>query len=524
MAVFLVRLWAFARRARPLSVLLGAAIAAAAFSTVQAAETPARGGTLKVALRLTVASLDPIYGNAPGNDRKIYNLFAETLIKQDVSGKFLPMLATGWDIQNDGKAIVFKLRRDVAFQDGTPFNAQAVKFNLGRFLVPNVTAPARQYMTDLESVDVVDDYTVRVNLKNKSGVMLSMLAVEPGSMMSPTAIQKDGADFSRKPVGTGPFKIASWSGDQLVAERNPQYWRKAADGKALPYLDRVEIKVVANSAIRIIELKSGNTQLVDFLENKDVAQLAQVPGVALVEGRVPVTMLLAFNVTQPPFDNPRLRKAVALAIDRNALAKVITGQAGGPLSSLEPPGTWVYDAKVQGHPFDIASAREEFKASGFKEPITMTVIQRDPDIQVAQLVQSMLKKAGIEIKVETMERQAYLAKILPHKYQLGLLQFAVLRPDPDVSYRDFFGAQAARNYSGLDTKDLEPVIASARGETDIAKRRPLYSRVQQTVLDGYYISPLFWLPVRDAASSRLRGITRDASLAAWYYDDLWLKP
>lgn len=523
MPAFLAFLNPGARSPLLLRVFAAVVIATCAWGQAQAAETPVRGGSLKVALRLTVASLDPMYGNAPGNDRKIYNLFAETLVKQDASGKFLPMLATAWEIQNDGKAIVFTLRRDVAFQDGTPFNAQAVKFNLSRFLAPNVTAPAKQYMTDLESVDVMDEFTVRVNLKNKSGVMLAMLAVEPGSMMSPTAIQK-GGDFARRPIGTGPFKITSWSGDQLIAERNPQYWRKAADGKPLPYLDRVEIKVVSNSAIRIIELKSGNTQLVDFLENKDVAQLAQVPGIALVDGRVPITMLLAFNVTKPPFDNQHLRKAVALAIDRNALAKVITAQAGGALSSLEPPGTWVYDAKVQGHPFDIVKAQEELKASGFKDAITMTVIQRDPDIQVAQLVQSMLKKAGIEIKVETMERQAYLAKILPHKYQLGLLQFAVLRPDPDVSYSDFFGAQAARNYSGLDTKELEPLIASARSETDIAKRRHLYSQVQQTVLDGYNISPLFWLPVRDAASTRLRGITRDASLAAWFYDDLWLKP
>ncbi len=488
-----------------------------------AAEQPVRGGTLKVALRLTVASLDPLFGNAPGTDRKVYNLFAESLVKQDPGGKFLPVLAESWETQNEGKTLLFRLRKDVQFQDGTPFNAQAVKFNLDRFLNDSINAPAKQYMTDLESVQVVDEHTVKVNLKRKSSVMLSMLAVEPGSMLSPTAIQKEGTNFARRPIGTGPFKISSWSGDSIKAERNPKYWRMGGDGKPLPYLDNVEIKVVPNSAIRVIELKSGNSQLIDFLEAKDFNQISQDPALTVAEGTVPVTMFLTYNITEPPFNNIHLRQAFSYALNRDALAQVITQKAGGGLASLEPPGTWVYDAKVRGHSFNLAKAKEELKASGFTGPITLTTIQRDPDTQVAQIVQSMAKQAGIDVRIETMERQAYLAKILPHKYQVGLLQFAVIRPDPDVSYRDFFGDKAARNYSGLDTKEFEPLVASARAESGIDQRRAIYSKVQQNVLDNYYLSPLFWLPVRDGASRRLQGLSRDVTMSTWFYEDLWLK-
>src|SRR5690606_23842101 len=155
--------------------------------------------------------------------------------------------------------------------------------------------------------------------------------------------------------------------------------------------------------------------------------------------------------------------------------------------------------------------------------ITLSAIQRDPDTQIAQLVQSMLKRVGIEVRIEMLERQAWLAKILPHQYELGLLQFAVLRADRDTSYSDFFGPTAARNYSGVDTtKVLAPLVAEAREQSDIASRKRLYSQIQQSVLDDYLLSPLFWQPMRDAASVRLQGLERDAA-GAWFYHGLWLK-
>ena len=144
---------------------------------------PVRGGTLNIAFRFTVASLDPLFGNAPGVDRKIFNLFAENLLYQDQSGNFHPVLAKSWKLSDDGKTLHFYLRPEVKFQDGTPFDAEAVKFNLDRLLDPKVKAPASQYVADLESVEVVDPLTVRLNLKRKSGVILAMLAVEPGSMV-----------------------------------------------------------------------------------------------------------------------------------------------------------------------------------------------------------------------------------------------------------------------------------------------------------------------------------------------------
>ena len=489
------------------------------------AAEPTRGGTLRVVLRIPTANLDPIFGNAPGTDKRYYNLYAENMLYMDEAGKFHPFLAERWDIAHDGKSIVFHLRRDVKFQDGTTFNADAVKFNLDRLLDPKVLAPAARWVTEIQSVDVVNEYTVRVNLKLKSGVVLSMLAVEPGSMMSPTAIKAKGADFSRSPVGTGPFQIVSWSGNEIKAERNPNYWRKAKDGKPLPYLDKVEITNVVSSPIRLMELQSGNAQLIDGLEPKDLEKINKNVKLAVMKGGVSVTQLLSFNLTRPPFNNADLRRAVAYAINREAIQKVVSlGMGGGVLTGFEPSTTWVYDKSLRGHRHDIAKAREYYAKSGYKGTLVLSAIQREPDIQVAQLLQSMLKSAGMDLKIEMSERLAWVSKASTRSYDLGLSTNSIARPDPDVTYTTYFSAEASKNYSGFDVKLVtDPMIVKARAELDLTARRKIYTELQQYVLDNFYYSPLFWYPVQDGASARLQGFQREASLT-WFYSELWLKP
>jgi ABC-type transport system substrate-binding protein len=173
------------------ALLLAMALAAAWPSTPAPAQTPQRGGTLTVAVDLEPASLDPAFSNA-STDRRVYNLFAENLLQQDDTGAFRPMLAEGWDYAPDRRSITFRLRKGVRFHDGTEFDAAAVKFNLERVADPANNARARQYLLDLASVDVVDNHTARVNLKQPSGGFLAVLALEAGSMLSPAAIRSMG--------------------------------------------------------------------------------------------------------------------------------------------------------------------------------------------------------------------------------------------------------------------------------------------------------------------------------------------
>jgi peptide/nickel transport system substrate-binding protein len=487
------------------------------------AEPPRRGGNLSVVLQLTTASLDPIFANTGSTDAKFYNLYAESLLFQDSKLDFKPWLAESWEIQNDETAILFKLRHDVRFQDGTMMDAGSVKFSLERLIDPTLHATVQARATEIASIEVVDQFTVRVNLKQRSGRILATLADTPGSILSPTALRARGADFGRAPIGTGPFIIDSWSGNRFLAKRNPDYWRTDGYGQKLPYLDSVQINVNPNTAVRLVELHSGNAQIGDNIQPKDFGQITKDANLTFIESGQGVHQHLAFNVTKPPFDNIDLRRAVAYGIDRATLVKVIAPGVGRVLSGFETEGDgWVYDGKVTGHSFDPVKARAAYAKSGYNgPPLTMMLIQRDPDTQVAQMIQSMLKPIGVEIKLEVLERQAYTDKIINHRNEFALQIFSHSGTDPDTTYTNLYDKKGFYDLAGFDREHSTELVEQARALTDRDARRKIYDELDQWALDNVYFSWLYWYPYRTAASRRVQDLAIGAN-GAWLYDTAWL--
>lgn len=484
------------------------------------AETPQRGGTLKIQFQLTSASMDPLFGN--GAERQFNKLFAETLVFQNEKYEFVPQLADSWELENGGKSIVFRLHQGIQFHDGTPFNAEAVKFNLDRLMDPSIAHTKKASAALLESVEVVDDSTVRVNFKEPSELSLVMLSSVEGSICSPTAIKERGEDFGRRPSCTGPFVLESWSGNDYVAKRNPNYWQKGEDGQPLPYLDGVEMTVQPNSAVRMVELRSGHVQFIDYVLPKDFDQVKQDASLRLIDLHHGMHEYTAFNVSKPPFDNKDLREAVALAINREALAKVIAPGASTVLNYMESPEQlWVYDESVVGHRYDLARAKAALAKSGFTGEVSMMVIQRDPDIQVAQLIQGMLASIGMKVKIEVVERQGFLDKMnaLQHDFLIARMEHGV---DPDSQYSSFFDDRGVFNVTGVDRTETTKLVGAARTELDREKRRALYRQVTDKVLEDYIFSWLVRIPYQSAASTRLQNIRIDAGRALMY-GDLWLK-
>lgn len=506
---------------RRAAILLAMAMAAALPSTPVAAQAPQRGGTLTVAVDLEPASLDPAFSNA-STDRRVYNLFAENLLQQDEKGAFRPMLAEGWEYAADRRSITFRLRKGVRFHDGTEFDAAAVKFNLERVADPANNARARQYLLDLASVDVIDGHTARVNLKQPSGGFLAVLALEAGSMLSPAAIRSMGAEFARKPVGTGPFRVVSWTSGRVEAERFDGYWRDGADGRKLPYLDKVVVRVIANTAVKLVELKAGGIQVGDAIQVKDFDQVERDPSLMLSDTIQGIQQYMAFNVTKPPFDNIDLRRAVALAINRPAIERVISRGQGVVSQGLKPPSSLAYDRSIRGHGHDVAAARAAYQKSGHKGPITLVVIQRDPDTQIAQLLQAMLKEAGIELKIEVLERQAWLDKVLGRTFQVGILRASIPRPDPDLTFSNFYGKGARQNYSGFLDDRIDALLETSRRESDIDVRRKAYAEIQQVLLDNYAETYFFFRPNKEVLRREVQGFSREFA-GTWIYADAWLK-
>jgi peptide/nickel transport system substrate-binding protein len=482
---------------------------------------PRRGGPLTVMLELDTRSLDPLFGNATTVQRKIYNLYAESLVLQDEKGDFHPWLATSWEVQDGGRSVVFHLRPDIVFHDGTPFDADAAKFNLDRFFVADKKPYPAQYVSEMKSVDKIDARTIKVNLSSPSVLFLPMMANESGSMLSPKALTDLGEKFAVSPVGTGPFKIVTRSGGEIVGERNAQYWRKGADGQALPYLDKVRLVVNADSNVRLLQLESGDALLTDQVSAKDFERVRRNAELQLLDPALGGVFELNYNVTKPPFDNIELRKAISLAIDRQALVKVVTQGNGVVSDSLEPPSSWVFDAAIRGHAYDPEGARKAYAASGHKAPLSLSILQRDPDGQIAEMIQQMCKEAGIDVKIEALEFVAYSQKVLSYNYQFAMARFPLQRPDPHTQYTFSYSRTASTNYSGVKDEQIFVLVDKARQTLDNGERKKLYLEIRQLVNDHYYSSFMFLNPQRAVASKKLRGIRLDGA-TTWLFDEMWI--
>ena len=514
---------AFDRR-RVLKTGVAAGIAISAPLSALAADLPLRGGTLTCSLDTQPKSLDPIMGDAPTSDRYVLLGLYEGLLRFDEKGNLEPALAVSWTWNGDNTAITFKLRRGVVFHDGTPFDAEAAAFNLRRAIDPATNAPRRGDLADIQSVDVIDASTLRVNLKATSGAALASLAVEAGMISSPTAIKKLGADFGRNPGGTGPFKFVEWiSGTGVNMVRNDRYWRMGVDKKPLPYLDGINIRFITSTAVKMVEVKSGNVLLTDTITPKDFDEVTANKALVLVRNPVGIAQWVAFNTTKPPFNNPAIRAAFNAAIDREGIMKAITRGFGKVTPTLIAPADWAYDNTLKVPAYDPARAKKLLAQAGGGMPltVTMSIIQRDPDTQVAQFIQAQLRNVGVDMKIEVLERQAFVPKVLGYQYEVAMGRINVPRADPDHVFGPFFGAQASQNWAGFKNSAIFDAVDLARRESNQAKRKALYSQAQRLLLEQDYYAFLFFRDTRIAANRRVKNLKLDIG-GAWLLADTWL--
>src|SRR6185295_12255989 len=280
-------------------------------------EAPKKGGTLRVGFYVEAATMDPHLSGSK-IDRQVYHNVFEPLVVLDNKLQIKPGLAESWT-QPDPKTIVFKLRQGVKFHDGTDFDAESVKFNFDRMQNPDTKSLRTGEIANVQNAEVVDKYTVKLNLKKPDAALLATLTDRAGMIVSPDAIKKLGPDLGRKAVGTGPFEFVEWvKDDHLTLKRFDGNWG-AKDGK--PYLDQLRYRPIPDDTVKLQSLISGEIDFMDYVQPRDVAGVKSNPN--LVEVDIPSLAAFGyqFNTTRPPFDNKALRLAVAHAIDNEAIVK-----------------------------------------------------------------------------------------------------------------------------------------------------------------------------------------------------------
>jgi len=485
------------------------------------AQSPSRGGTLTVGLSNDANTYDPIF-SVQYTERYVLYLAFDTLVKYGPDFSILPELATSWETSADGKRIVFTLQQGVKFQDGTPFDAAAVKWNIDQRLDPAVNSPQRQVLAPIiASVEAIDPRHVAFNLVAPSPVLFSLLGERPGFMVSPEAWKKRGPTFGSQPVGTGAFVLKEWTrGSRVVLERNPNYWQPG-----LPYLDRIVVQDLAGSIIGVQRLITGEIDYVDQLTPSDILPIERRGDILLKPIKVGRWYFLQWHVNEPPFDNPKLRQAFAHAIDRDRLNEITMRGQGTVSNGPTPRGLWWYDPDLKFYPHDPARAKallaEAGHPNGFEYVLStpqVTVFQ-----QINQLLQEQLGAVGIKLTLQPVAASEWYARVVSGATNLTPTRWTQ-RADPDGLLYILFDSEGFANTMKYRNDQVDALLGRARTVYDMAERKKLYAEAQQQIVNDLPMVPLIfgaeYAAMRDAVHGfewipdeipRFRGLWKTAA-------------
>ena len=474
------------------SLALSAVIVAGLMAAASAQGTGG-GATLRAGLDADPPNMDP-HRSTTAVDRQVYQNLYDKLVDTDENLQVVPMLAVSWTISADGKTVTLKLRQGVKFHDGTPFNAEAVKYNFERMQDPNFPSARRSEVRPVQKVTVVDPYTVALSLEKPYSPLLYVLTDRAGMAVSPTEARKAGTNFALHPVGTGPFSfVEKIPQDHITLQRNPDYWVKGQ-----PYLDRIIYRPFANDNARVANVKSGDIDIINIVplaQIKGLIQEAKQPGARfkLIEHGAFRWQGIWLNVTKPPFDNKLLRQAFNATIDRNAIANVVLQGAAYPAYSFFPNGTPAYDPTWAIPPRNLGLAKEKLQAAGRPNGFEFTLLTSPTleDQSIAQAAQAMASEAGIQVKIQIVEFGTLVHETDTLAHQASVLGWSG-RPDPDFDIYPFVTQSGIGSFNdaGYTNPRVETLLDAARLLNDMNQRRRAYREVTQILAEDL---PHIWL-------------------------------
>ncbi len=421
--------------------------------------------------------MDPHFSTA-AVDRQTYQSLYDKLIDIDANLNLVPQLAEDWEISEDGKVYTFFLRQGVTFHDGTPFNAEAVKFNFERMMDPDAGSPRASELSPVQEVRVVDEYTVEVELDAPFSPFLAVLTDRAGMMVSPTAVQEKGKDFSNSPVGTGPFQfVERVVQDRIVLERYDDYWGE------LPKVTKITIIPYADENVRVTNLLSGDADIINRVPPKEIEKLKQSEGIELAETGTLGFQGLYLNHKGEPFNNAKLRKALDLVIDREAIKKVVMRDAVITAAGPIPPSSWAYDDSLEVVQRDVEKAKQLMAEAGYPDGFSFTLMINPKPVeqQMGEMIQSMAAEAGIDVKLEIVEFGTMLDKMDNHEFHASRLGWSG-RTDPDGNVYPLLHSTGYINY-GYSNPEVDGLLEQARQETAPDKRRALYTEATKIAQD-----------------------------------------
>lgn len=477
-------------------------------ATTAAKPAAQKGGRLVVALDQTPPTLDPHASPSAVTYEMTSSVF-ETLLYLDSTRKLVPYLAESYDASADGKAYTFKLRKDVKFSDGTPFNADAVKYNFDRIVDPNFKAGgALSALAGYDKTEVVDDSTARVSFKAGNAPFLIYAAGGTLGMMSPTATKSQGDKVNQTPVGSGPMVIKELvTNDHAILVRNEGYTRRApgSDHDGGSYLDEVYFKFVPEDATRATTLESGETQVIHNIPPQSLGRFEGNSGYKVLKpAYIGTPRFTALNVKLFPTDDAVVRKAIQLATNKDAIVN----------NSYKGVGTAAYAPLTQGtlentklkdlYPFDVAQAKKVLEDGGWKAgsdgirakdgkrlELVINAIDRGSGIDnYIQLLQAQWREVGIDAKIKAQARAPWYED--NYKCATNAIPLFLRSGDWDGMFALFHSSMIGTNFnfSCYASPEVDKLLTDGKTETNTDKRKAIYLQAEQKVMEDAVFLPM----------------------------------
>lgn len=497
------------------------ALLVALLGGLASAQTPRRGGVLRVGLNADPPNMDA-HQSIAAVDRQVFQNLYDKLVDVNQDLEIVPMLATSWTITNNGRTYTFRLRPNVVFHDGTPFNSEAVKYNFERMLDPAFASPRRSEVALVQRVAVIDPLTVQVDLEKPFSPFLSVLSDRAGMMVSPTAARRLARGFAREPVGSGPYKfVEKRPQERIVLERFDRHW----DGNA-GFVDRIVYRPFTDEQARLANLRAGELDIIDVPPAAEVPALKTDSRAKILERDGLGWQGIWLMVQGPPFNNRSLRQALNATIDRRTLARVVFGETVTPGNGPFPTGMLAADAgpnaRTPERSLDLARAklREGGQPSGFAFTLKITP-GRQPQ-QVAQVLQSMAGDVGIRVNIEIVEFGALLSQLTSHRFEASLLGWSG-RPDPDGNIYSFFVTGGGLNNSAYSNPRVDTMLDAARILTTADHRRRAYAEILTVLNEDLPYVFLYWPKDYKTMSPKLQGFVHVPD-GMMRFRHVWLNP
>ncbi len=442
--------------------------AAPAAATVAPAAASGPSGTLTIVQGADITTTDPFQIQAI---RGMHTSIYDQLLVRDANFKIAPWLATSWE-NPDEHTWVFHLRQGVKFHNGEPFNAASVVWSFQRFVAPDEKNIYASMLSPVSQVDALDDYTVKVTTKDPFPALLENLAY--GVFMGPPqAMQTQGDEFFKNPVGTGPFKFVSWSpGEKMVVE--------AAGGHfgGDPKIKTIVWQPVTEDATRVVELRTGQADLITSVSPGQISQLDGQPGISVVKFPSQSFMVLIMNAAKPPFDDPRVRQAMNYAVDKQAIITTLLGGNGTVLPAPAGPAHEGYDPNLGVmYNYDPDKAKQLLADAGYANGFSFTLDTPDgrylQDKAVAQAVGGMLAKVGVQAKVNPWEWGAFVKLLQDKTSDMLLIQQGGSTTD-NLFPASFSSRIKGLTWQGYSNEQADALIDQARTTVDSTARNKIY--------------------------------------------------